>query len=92
MKPRKHSSTAARKCVAAAHLDRYLTRQLRKTPGFETVSVSVGYRLRAPDEDGCNWSGDVVPMFGTHPSHADIVSRSLRPIVKAAKARFNLSE
>ena len=88
----KHSCPPARECVAAARLDRYLTSQLRKTPGFETVSVSAGYRLRAPDEEGCNWSGDVVPMFGPNPSHADIVCSRLRPIVKAAKARFNLSE
>ncbi len=88
----KHACPLARESVAPARLDRYLTRQLRKMPGFETVSVSAGYRLRAPDEDGCNWSGDVVPMYGAHASHADIVCRRLRPIVRAAKARFNLSE
>ena len=88
----KHSCQTARESVPPARLDRYLTRQLRKTPGFETVSVSAGYRLRAPDEDGCNWSGDVVPMYGAYFSHADIVCNRLRPIVKAAKARFNLSE
>jgi hypothetical protein len=92
VKSPKHSSPAARQPIPAAHIDRYLTRQLHKMPGFEKVAVSVGYRLRAADEDGCNWSGHVVPMYDTHFSHADSVSRRLRPFIKAAQARFNLSE
>jgi hypothetical protein len=61
-------------------------------PGFETVSVSAGYRLRATDEEGCNWSGDVVPMYGMRAPLATDIAEVLRPIVKAAQARFNLSE
>ncbi len=92
MRSRKRSTPVARESVAAARVDRYLTRQLHKTPGFERVAVSVGYRLQVPDEDGCNWSGHVVPMYETHCSLADMVSERLRPFIKTARARFNLSE
>ena len=61
-------------------------------PGFETVSVSAGYRLRATDEDGCNWSGEVVPMYGIRAPLATDIAAVLRPIVRAAQTRFNLSE
>jgi hypothetical protein len=92
MKSRKSSRSAEREPIAAARLDRYLTGQLQKMAGFEKVAVSVGYRLCAADKDGCNWSGHVVPMYDTHCSVADIVSERLRPFIKAAQARFNLSE
>ena len=78
--------------VPASQVDRYLTRQLRKLPGFCTVSLSVGYRLRAPDEDGCNWSGAVVPVCGAGAPAASIIAAALPPLVKAAQARFNLKE
>jgi hypothetical protein len=88
----RRSAPPARESVAAARVDRYLTRQLHRMAGFEKVAVSVGYRLRVPDRDGCNWSGHVVPMYETHCSLADTVSERLRPFIKTARARFNLSE
>jgi len=54
--------------------------------------VSAGYRLRATDENGCNWSGDVVPMYGIRAPLASLIAAVLRPIVRAAQARFNLSD
>src|SRR5687768_8650975 len=45
--------------LAPVALDRYLTRQLHKTAGFNAVRLAAGYRLRAPDARGCNWSGDI---------------------------------
>jgi hypothetical protein len=59
---------------------------------FETVRVSAGYRLRAPDASGCNWSGQVVAIHGLRAPAREIIEAALRPIVKAARARFNLSE
>ena len=56
------------------------------------MSVSAGYRLRATDENGCNWSGDVVPMYGIRAPLASLIAAVLRPIVRAAQARFNLSD
>ncbi len=81
-----------RAVVDASQVDRYLTIQLRKMPGFGTVSISVGYRLRAPDEEGCNWSGAVVPVCGRHAPEAGVIAAALPPIVRAARARFNLKE
>jgi hypothetical protein len=83
---------AARALVPAYRLDRYVTSELHKLPGFESVSVSVGYRLRATEEDGCNWSGDMIPRYGRGAPCAAVVTAALRPIARAARARFNLSE
>lgn len=81
-----------RTAIPAARLDRYLTEQLHRAPGFETVSVSAGYRLSAPDVDGCNWSGKVVPLRGPSAPAADVIAAALRPIIRRARARFNMSE
>lgn len=81
-----------RALVTAHCLDCYVTNELRKLPGFESISVTVGYRLRAVDENGCNWSGNVVPRYGRGAPSAAIVTAALRPIARAARARFNLSE
>ena len=78
--------------VPASQVDRYLTRRLHKLPGFGAVSISAGYRLRTPDEEGCNWSGAVVPVCGSHAPQTSIIVAALPPLVEAAKARFNLKE
>lgn len=82
-----------RTIISAVRLDRHLTERLRQSArAFETVRLAAGYRLRANDASGCNWSGHVVPMHGLRaPSH-EIIETALRPIVAAARARFNLSE
>ena len=91
---RSHGQRASRKrtVISAETLDRYLTDRLHEIPGFETVSVSAGYRLRAPDDHGCNWSGNVVPMHGLRAPLTDVIAAALLPIVRCARARFNLSE
>jgi hypothetical protein len=81
-----------RVAIPAQQLDDYLNDQLHRVRGFDGVSVSAGYRLRAPDADGCNWSGAVVPIHGTRAPSAELISATLRPIVRAARARFNMSE
>lgn len=78
--------------VPASRLDRYLTQQLHRVPGFEAVQVSAGYRLSLPDARGCNWSGKVVLLHGSRAPPRDVVAAALRPIVRTARARFNMSE
>jgi hypothetical protein len=69
-----------------------LTNQLHSVPGFEAVNLSAGYRLRTPDGAGCNWSGKVVALHGSRALLTDDIEPVLGPIVRAAQARFNLSE
>jgi hypothetical protein len=78
--------------ISAARLDEYLTEQLHESAGFENVRLSAGYRLRTPDVDGCNWSGHVFPVHGTRGPTSEEIADAARPIVKAARARFNISE
>jgi hypothetical protein len=92
MKARNRYRSATRAIISAQRLDQYLTRELHKVPGFHAVSVSAGYRLRAPDAEGCNWSGEVVPVHGVRAPPPEVIAATLRPIVRDARARFNLSE
>jgi hypothetical protein len=78
--------------VSASTLDCYLTEQLHRIPGFAEVEVSAGYRLSAPDASGCNWSGNVVLRRGSRAPRLDLITAALRPIVRKARARFNMSE
>jgi hypothetical protein len=92
MATRRPSASRPRITVPAARLDRYLTEYLRRTPGFEAVDLSAGYRLSAPDVHGRNWSGDVVHLRGPGAPASEIIEAALRPIVCRARERFNLSE
>lgn len=85
-------ATHKQKPLSAFALDRYLTHQLHKTAGFEGVRLVAGYRLRAPDAQGCNWSGDVTAIHGTGTPRSATIAAALCPIVRDARARFNLSE
>jgi hypothetical protein len=80
------------KPVSPAALDQYLTEQLHKSAKFKDVRLVAGYRLRAPDAHGCNWSGDVTAIHDTCPPWSATISAALCPIVKDARTRFNLSE
>jgi hypothetical protein len=82
-----------RTIISAVRLDRHLTERLRQSDrAFETVRLAAGYRLRATDASGCNWSGHVVPIHGLRAPAHEIIEAALHPIVAAARARFNLSE
>jgi hypothetical protein len=85
-------SRSTRAVISPGRLDRHLTARLRRSGAFETVRVSAGYRLRVPDASGCNWSGRVVPIHGLRAPAPEIIEAALRPIVQAARARFNISE
>lgn len=81
-----------RTTISPVRLDRHLTTQLRRSGAFDGVRLSAGYRLRAPDASGCNWSGHVVAIYGLRAPSQEIIEAALRPIIAAARARFNLSE
>jgi hypothetical protein len=93
-RPRGAASASARRrvIVSAVRVDRYLTARLRQSAAFGTVRLSAGYRLRTPDASGCNWSGDVVAIHGPGGPTHETLAAALRPIIEAARARFNLSE
>jgi len=92
MRSDKRRGTPQRTVVSAEQLDQYLTNELHKIPGFAGITVHAGYRLREPDADGCNWSGHAVPLHGVRAPPPEVIEATLRPIVRHARARFNLSE
>jgi len=80
-----------RKLVTRAELNRILTREARKIEGYEDATLRVQYVYRDPDESGCNWSPDVMFNAGKNGLIADSVS-SIGPIVRDARARYNIQE
>ena len=72
------------KTISAAELDRYLTEQLQRKTGFEMIRLSAGYRLRAPDADGCNWSGDVIPIDRTRGPPDEAMAAAVGPIAECS--------
>jgi hypothetical protein len=68
----------------------WLTQQLHSIPGCSDTSVSVQYELLEPEQDGCNWSRDLVINYGRDDS--EIVLRHLRPLYEDARRRFNVRE
>jgi hypothetical protein len=43
-----------------------------------------------PDEDGCNWSRDLIINYGR--SDSMLVNQHLRPLFEEARRRFNVRE
>jgi len=81
-----------RETISAVALDKYLTRELHKTAGFEMVRLSAGFRLRVPDKKGCNWSGNITHIHGIRAPSCEKIDAALAPIVKVARERFNMAE
>jgi hypothetical protein len=90
--PERSGASNTRRVVSAPKLDRYLTAELHKRIGFEMIRLAAGYRLRRADAEGCNWSGNVTAIHGLRSPSSERIAAALRPIVGAARARFNLSE
>lgn len=79
----------SRTLVAREQLVGILNSELARHPEAEGVTVGpVIEQLRFPDEDGCNWSRDLV-LQARHRGQVpkDIVSRVLSKV----SARYNLS-
>jgi len=68
----------------------WLTDNLHAIPGCSETTVSVQYELREPEQDGCNWSRDLVINYGRDDS--EVVTRHLRSLYEDARRRFNVSE
>lgn len=70
-------------------LAKWLTSELRRFDGCEECEVVGVYRLQEPDEEGCNWSMEGVPVRATGVL-AEILRPALVNVVTRAKERFNV--
>lgn len=73
-----------------ADISAWLNQELHKHNGCEEARASVQYELREPDEDGCNWSRDLIVNYGRNDSM--LVNQHLRPLFEEARRRFNIRE
>lgn len=70
-------------------LAKWLTTELHGFNGCEECVVRGVYRLEEPDEEGCNWSMDGVPVGATGVP-AELLRRALVNVMKRARERFNV--
>lgn len=79
-----------RTVVSREELEQWLTNELQKIEDCEECSVGGIMPLREPDEDGCNWSGDVVVSSGGVP--VEYFRPYLARIMREARNRFNIRD
>jgi hypothetical protein len=73
-----------------AEMSAWLNQELHKHKGCEEARATVQYEMLEPDEDGCNWSRDLIINCGR--SDSMLVNQHLRPLFEEARRRFNVRE
>jgi hypothetical protein len=66
----------------------WLTNRVRRDPRCRDATVAAQYRLREPDEMGCNWSRDIVVNAGT--GDETEMREVLGPLFEEARRSFNV--
>ena len=51
---------ATRQLVSRSAINDWMTKKLRVSLGYEACQLTLSYRLREPDPEGCNWSNAVL--------------------------------
>jgi hypothetical protein len=73
-----------------AEISAWLNRELHKHKRCGEARVTVQYETLEPDEDGCNWSRDLIINYGG--DDRELVDQHLRPLFEEARRRFNVRE
>ncbi|MBI3653683.1 MAG: hypothetical protein HY231_21840 [Acidobacteria bacterium] len=79
----------SRTLVTISELTAYLTGELRKVEDCQQCSISRVLAYQQPDEDGCNWSPDVIVSYSPDVAKEYVIPHVQR-IVAEARKRFNL--
>jgi len=81
-----------RKLLTIEELSDWFTEEIQRTAGFAGTTISVQYPLAEPDDDGCNWSTDLIINFGDD-ANPDDVRRALEAaLMPFARRTFNLTD
>lgn len=78
-----------RELVTSKELKTYLTAELKKVKGCDGCTIGRILRYQQPDDDGCNWSDNVIVSSGGDIS-PDYLLPHVQRIVAEARKRFNL--
>jgi hypothetical protein len=80
-----------RKIVSREEVNAWMTQELTNHEDCAGSTLNVQYMLQAPDESGCNWSGDcnLSTGPGTDARHIAPIAAA---IVARAQAKFNLAK
>lgn len=80
----------ARKLLSRNELAAWLTAAIQKFEDCKEVKIGGVMPLQEPDDEGVNWSDQIVVTTGGTPS--DIYFNPLQKVMAEARARFNLKE
>jgi hypothetical protein len=78
-----------RELITLSQLGEWITAEIQKNEDCEDVEIRVQFALQDADEDGCNWSEDLIINPGS--STAAIIGPNLDPILIQARKRFNIA-
>lgn len=85
------SHTKVRRIVSRAELNQILTRKIRQVEGYENAKLSLQYIFQEPDDEGCNWSSDVIFSPGSAGMGADALAQVGR-IVRSVRQQYNVKQ
>jgi hypothetical protein len=77
-----------KKLLTLSQLSDWITAELQKNEDCKGATVSVQYELQKADEEGCNWSSNLMINPGT--STMQIIGPYLAPIMAKARNTFNV--
>lgn len=77
--------------VTLGELSARLTSELQEVEDCEDSEITVKYRLKEPDTDGCNWSDDVSVRVGSKAT-SEYLQPHVSRIVHCAKSRYNVTD
>lgn len=81
--------TAAREVITMSDLSSKLTLELQAVDGAAESKISVQYKLAGLDEDGCNWSDDIVLSLDPK-SSSQLLFPHVANIVSLARRKYNI--
>jgi hypothetical protein len=70
-------------------LEAILNSELSKIEGSEGATVKLQYKLKEPDESGCNWS-DTITLATTDNAQTKYINSFLGQIIVNARKRYNI--
>ncbi len=80
-----------RQLLTIEELSKRLTAELQTVEDGKGSEITVRYRLREPDADGCNWSDTVSVRVGPNAT-SEYLAPYVSRIVRQARAKYNVKD
>jgi len=78
-----------REIISREELSEWLTERVSGHVDCEGTKVTVQYKLKSPDSEGCNWSDSVIYNYGPNADNY-ILAGIVGTAVREARDKFNI--